>query len=274
MTKTSSNSILKMYFNIAPLIVCCVARFYYNKFDKTSFLFYDDKGKNGRCKTKKRMNMTLCEKQLMNIYQKLYDHYGYQKWWPGESAFEIIIGAILTQNTAWINVEKAICNLACKKVLSPHKIKNISEQKLAELIRPSGYYNIKAKRIKAFIEYLFTCYHGKLGRMFMRDTDSLRKELLHVNGIGPETADSILLYAGKKKVFVVDAYTRRIFSRKGLLEGTESYDDIQKFFMNNIPKRIRVYNDYHAQIVMLGKNVCKPKPRCDVCPINTGTCKI
>src|SRR3972149_12314300 len=156
-------------------------------------------------------------KQLSNtlekIYKKLFTAFGPQRWWPGDTPFEVIVGAILTQNTAWKNVEKAIHNLKKAKVLQSKKMHDLSERELAKLIRPAGYFNIKAKRLKYFLNYLFDNYGGSLNRMFKKRTDALRRELLQVNGIGPETADSILLYAGNHPVFVVDAYTKRIFSR-------------------------------------------------------------
>ncbi len=209
------------------------------------------------------------KKRLLSIYGKLRGFYGHQNWWPGETPFEVIIGAILTQNTAWTNVEKAIANLKKKNALTPRRLKEIKLRELAGLIRPSGYYNVKARRIKEFINFLFNNFGGSLEKMFSVETGRLREMLLGVNGIGPETADSILLYAGGKPSFVVDAYTRRIFRRKGFLKGDEPYGDVQALFVENIPRDVNLYNDYHAQIVILGKNVCRTKPRCGVCPVKT-----
>lgn len=204
---------------------------------------------------------------LLGIYKKLYEKFGPRHWWPGETDFEIIVGAILTQNTAWGNVEKAIGNLKRKRLLTPRKLHNLDARVLAALIRPSGYYNIKTKRLKAFLKFLFKEYNGSLKLMFSRKLRDLRKELLGVYGIGPETADSILLYAANKPIFVVDAYTKRIFSRYNLISPSATYDDAQWFFMKNLPRRVRLFNEYHALIVELGKNICKTKPRCGICPL-------
>lgn len=211
--------------------------------------------------------------RLLAVYERLKDFYGHQKWWPGETPFEVIIGAILTQNTAWANVEKAIDRLKKADVMTPRRMREVPLGKLAVLIRPSGYYNIKARRIKSFIRFLFKTFDGNLNNMFSTETGVLRDMLLGVSGIGPETADSILLYAGNKPVFVVDAYTRRIFGRLGLVHGPESYADIQRLFMKHLPEDVPLYNDYHAQIVALGKNVCRPQPRCALCPIRKHRCQ-
>lgn len=211
--------------------------------------------------------------RLLAVYEALRGFYGHQQWWPGETPFEVIVGAILTQNTAWANVEKAIGRLKQSGVLTPRRMREIPLRKLAALIRPSGYYNIKARRIKSFIRFLFETFDGNLNNMFSTETGVLRDMLLGVSGIGPETADSILLYAGNKPVFVVDAYTRRIFGRLGLVRGGETYDDIQRFFMKHLPGDVQLYNDYHAQIVALGKDMCRPQPRCALCPIRTHRCR-
>lgn len=204
---------------------------------------------------------------LIDIYKKLYEKFGPRHWWPGETNFEIIVGAILTQNTAWGNVEKAINNLKKKRLLTPRKLHNLGAGDLAALIRPAGYYNIKTKRLKAFLEFLFRKYNGSLKAMFSRKTQDLRKELLGVYGIGPETADSILLYAANKPIFVIDAYTKRIFSRHNLISPSAAYGDMQRFFMENLPRGTRLFNEYHALIVELGKSICKTKPRCEACPL-------
>lgn len=204
---------------------------------------------------------------LKNIYTRLFNTFGPQHWWPGETPFEIIIGAILTQNTNWQNVEKAINNLKEKNVLTPAALKKIPLNKLARLIRPSGYYNIKAKRLKNFIEYLFAKYNGNLNSMFKTDLPALRHELLNVNGIGPETADSILLYAGDKPVFVVDAYTKRLVARHNILDHNTAYHDVQNYFMNNLTPNTKLYNEYHALIVRLGKEFCRKEPDCESCPL-------
>ena len=204
---------------------------------------------------------------LLDIYEKLYKRFGPRHWWPAETDFEIIVGAILTQNTAWANVEKAIANLRKERVLAPRKLYNLDKKALAGFIRPAGYYNIKALRLSAFLQFLFKRHNGSLKKMFSLRLPDLRDALLSVNGIGPETADSILLYAAGKSIFVVDAYTKRIFSRHKFFHSTATYDEIQHFFMNNLPRSRKLFNEYHALIVELGKNICKTKPKCEICPI-------
>ncbi|MCA9405487.1 MAG: endonuclease III domain-containing protein [Candidatus Omnitrophica bacterium] len=205
---------------------------------------------------------------LKNIYQRLFKTYGPQHWWPGETKFEIIVGAILTQNTNWQNVEKAIANLKQAQCLNPKALKNVKVSRLTAFIRPSGYFNIKAKRLKNFINFLFEEYDGNLSRMSREETGILRQKLLAVNGIGPETADSILLYAFDKPVFVVDAYTKRIFSRHHIVGAGEEYHSVQRVFTESLPADIPVYNEYHALIVRLAKDFCKTKPECAQCPLN------
>ncbi|MFH2012686.1 MAG: endonuclease III domain-containing protein [Pseudomonadota bacterium] len=206
---------------------------------------------------------------LMLIYQRLYDSFGPRGWWPGDSPFEVIVGAILTQNTLWGNVEKAIARLKKDNLLHPEKLYSIEEPLLAETIRSAGYYNIKARRLKQFIGFLFGEYEGDLSLMFSENIDLLRDKLLGINGIGPETADSILLYAGYKPVFVVDAYTKRVFSRHNFISDNCTYYEIQNLFMKNLPKDVELYNEYHALIVHLGKNFCKRRPTCTHCPISS-----
>jgi len=210
------------------------------------------------------MNKT---KKLLKIYQKMFDAFGPRQWWPGETPFEVVIGAILTQNTNWSNVEKAIKNLKTASKLSPEGIYGLSITELAELIKPSGFFNVKAKRVKAFINWLFSRYEGNLSKMFARDLQTLRSELLSVKGIGPETADSILLYAGNMPTFVVDAYTHRIFSRHELIPEESTYDDMKSFFEENLPKDVQLYNEYHALLVNIGKMFCKPRKVCEPCPL-------
>lgn len=206
--------------------------------------------------------------QLTTIYNRLYAYFGPQHWWPGDSDFEIIVGAILTQNTAWTNVEQAIANLKRARLLTPSALKRVPLTHLAKLIRPSGYFNLKAKKLKAFVRFLFTQHHGKLSHLFQLDLDTLRNELLGVYGIGSETADSIILYAAHKPIFVVDAYTRRIFARLGLSHDQASYAELQSLFMANLPHDVRLFNEYHALIVALGKNICVARvPRCAACPL-------
>ena len=212
------------------------------------------------------------DKQLSNTlkktYEKLFAAFGPQHWWPGDTPFEIIVGAILTQNTAWTNVEKAIHNLKKAKLLTPGKLHDLSQDEIAKYIRPAGYFNIKAKRLKHFLNYLFDNYGGNLKKMFKKRTDALRRELLSVNGIGPETADSMLLYAGNHPVFVVDAYTKRIFSRHQVVKADAEYHDIQGIFMENLPHDVKMFNEYHALIVKAGKDFCRTrKPLCSRCPL-------
>ena len=208
-------------------------------------------------------------RSLLKIYDLLYRKFGPRHWWPGNTRLEIIIGAILTQNTAWANVEKAIRNLKKERVLNAKALSAIPEKTLAELIRPSGYYNIKAGRIKNFLKFLNTHYNGSLAGMFGTDLYKLKEELLSVKGIGQETADSILLYAGNKPIFVVDAYTKRIFSRHGFISKNVEYKKIQSLFMDNLRQDARLFNEFHALIVELGKTTCKSKkPLCDICPLS------
>jgi endonuclease-3 related protein len=207
------------------------------------------------------------KKALLEIYNKLYSFYGPQHWWPGGSPFEVAVGAILTQNTNWSNVEKAIANLKAARVLSASALYRVPAGELALLIRPSGYFNIKAGRLKAFLSFILTAYSGSMKKMGKGDTASLRQELLKVHGIGPETADSILLYALDKPVFVIDAYTKRVMSRHGILAHGASYDEYQQMFHELLAKDVRLFNEYHALLVMVGKDYCKPKPICESCPL-------
>lgn len=208
------------------------------------------------------------QKLVMDIYYRLLEHFGPQNWWPAKTEFEVIIGAILTQNTAWANVAKALKNLSAKRLLNPAKLRGVEKAELVRLIRPAGYYNIKAARLKEFLEFLFQRYQGDLRRMFSTRTRTLRDELLAVKGIGEETADSILLYAARRPVFVVDAYTRRILVRHKLISNKSTYHQIQSILTENLPRSVRLYNEYHALIVKLGKTFCTTKPRCKVCPIS------
>jgi len=204
-------------------------------------------------------------KTLTEVYNRLFEHYGPQHWWPGDSPFEVIIGAILTQSTAWANVEKAIANLKTAGLLDPESLDAIVTDKLAALIRPSGYYNAKAAKLKAFVERLHDGYGGSLDRLFALDTSDLRKELLSIHGIGPETADSILLYAAHRPIFVIDAYTKRIIGRLGLAPASDSYEAFQRLFMENLPHDEGMFNEYHALFVRHGKDVCRKMPRCEGC---------
>ncbi len=204
---------------------------------------------------------------LMDIYRRLFLCYGPQRWWPARTRFEMIVGAILTQNTAWKNVEKAIRNLRSDNLLSPEKIRRAPRSRIARAVRPSGYYNLKTVRLKNIVRFLYAEYRGKLSHMFSEPTDSLRERLLSVSGLGKETVDSIVLYAGKRPVFVVDAYTKRIVVRHGLIAPGASYDEMQELFMRNLPRDHAFFNEYHALIVMAGKTVCRSRPRCGECPL-------
>ena len=204
---------------------------------------------------------------LMKIYSKLYQAYGPRHWWPGETPFEVMAGAILTQNTSWRNVEKAIQKLKGEGVLNPQRIHHLKKSQLAPLIKSSGYYRIKTHRLKSFVDFFFEEYDGKVKKMGREKLGALREKLLRVKGIGPETADSILLYGLRKPIFVVDAYTKRILLRHGLIPEKVSYEEVQKLFMDHLPSDEKLFNEYHALLVHLGKTVCKKMPRCDKCPI-------
>ena len=208
--------------------------------------------------------------RLNLIYRKLYSFFGPQYWWPADSQFEVMIGAILTQNTHWQNVEKAIDNLKKRNLLSPRKLYRLPQRRLASLITPAGYYNIKAKRLKNFLSFYLKFYNGEPKTMSLKDTQQLRRELLSVNGVGQETADSILLYALDKPIFVIDAYTRRILSRHDIIKKDADYGQIQKLFMNNLKKKVKLFNEYHALLVRLGKEFClKNRPKCRACPLGS-----
>jgi endonuclease-3 related protein len=204
---------------------------------------------------------------LMKIYRILYQAYGPRDWWPGETSFEVMVGAILTQNTSWRNVEKAIHKMKEEGILNPKRIHHLKKSELAPLIKSSGYYRIKADRLKSFVDFLFEEYNGNIKRMSKERLGELREKLLEVNGIGPETADSILLYGLKKPIFVVDAYTKRILSRHGVISEEASYGEVQKLFMDHLPLDEKLFNEYHALLVYLGKTVCKKVSKCELCPL-------
>lgn len=204
---------------------------------------------------------------LMDLYNRLYACFGPQYWWPGQTPLEIMIGAVLTQNTNWKNVEKAIANLKAAQMLDVRRLYQVPADQLAELIRPAGYFNIKTKRLKNLIAWLWEKYNGNIQTLKTQPTDRLREELLSISGIGPETADSILLYAIEKPVFVVDAYTARILGRHHLIAEGDGYAEIQSLFESALPKEVALYNEYHALLVRCGKEFCKPKPSCRGCPL-------
>lgn len=205
---------------------------------------------------------------LIQIYETLYDAFGPQHWWPGDTPFEVAVGAILTQNTNWGNVEKAIANIKSARALNAKKLAAMETVEIAELIRPAGYFNVKAKRLRNFLSLLGNHYRGSMAMMNRRETGRLRKELLSVNGIGPETADSILLYALNRPVFVIDAYTGRVLKRHSIAGKDASYDDLQNLFHASLPRDVRLFNEYHALFVRVGKEFCKPRPKCDSCPLD------
>ncbi len=205
---------------------------------------------------------------IEEYFDVLYRALGPQHWWPARTPFEVIVGAILTQNTAWTNVEKAIANLRRERLLSPAALERVPQSKLARLIRSSGYFRQKAKKLKAFVRFLRAEFAGSLAKMFRTPTTELREKLLAVHGIGPETADSILLYAGHHPVFVVDAYTKRILARHGLVSEKAGYEDIRALFEKTLPQDAKLYNEFHGLIVMTGKHWCRTKnPRCHECPL-------
>ena len=200
------------------------------------------------------------------IYSILRKRFGFLDWWPGDTRDEVIIGAILTQNTAWVNVEKAIANLKQEDALDLRKISGIRAQALERMIRPSGFFRQKAKRLKAFADYV-CCTYGGLDELFSKGSKELRKELLSLDGIGMETADSIILYAANKPVFVIDAYTRRIMSRLYGMAREPGYEELQESISRGIREDVGLYKDFHAQFVTLGKNYCRKEPLCGSCPL-------
>lgn len=203
------------------------------------------------------------------LYTILYEHFGPQYWWPADSPFEVIVGAILTQNTNWQNVEKAIENLKKKKLLSLSALGKAPLSEIKQAIKPSGFYNQKAHRLKICVAYLEKEGYGSVVKALAKDVLFLRNELLSLNGIGPETADSILLYAAHKRIFVIDAYTRRILERVNTVK-FKTYDEYRLYFEHNLPADIQQYSEYHALLVKLGKDFCKKKPLCLLCLLKKG----
>ena len=207
------------------------------------------------------------KRRFMAVYWRLHAAHGPQHWWPGDSTFEIMVGAVLTQNTAWTNVEKAIANLKAAKALSPETIAATPLRRLAAWLKPSGYFNIKAKRLRSMCAWLI--HKGGTRKIARLPTGALRAELLQVHGIGPETADDILLYAFQRPVFVIDAYTRRLFTRLGLTGADKTYEELRAFFEHALTQqgehKTRLFNQYHALIVAHGKQACRPRPLCSGC---------
>jgi endonuclease-3 related protein len=210
---------------------------------------------------------TSTAKLLMAFYRELLSRFGHRNWWPGNSPFEVCVGAVLTQNTAWKNVVKAIENLKASATLDPCRIHEMPVEELAELIRPAGYYNVKARRLRNLIDYLVEKHRGAVESLFSLPPEILREELLSINGVGCETADSIILYAVEKPIFVVDAYTKRVLSRHGLVDEKADYSSIQELFHSNLPRDTALYNDFHAQLVAVGHHYCRRKPACEECPL-------
>ncbi|MGB0580615.1 MAG: endonuclease III domain-containing protein [Limisphaerales bacterium] len=221
---------------------------------------------------------------LRRAYELMFTAHGHQHWWPGDTPFEICVGAILTQNTSWTNVEKAIANLKRAKVLSPGKMFEMPVAELAELIRPAGYYNLKADRLRSFLEVLQEEHGGRMDRLFAGDTSEVRERVLAIKGVGPETADSMLLYAGDHHRFVIDGYTKRIFQRhnwwagvgeqaKAKVNTKEEYESLQKLCEDALGQKsgeheLDYWQDYHAQLVVIGKDFCKTRnPNCEECPL-------
>ncbi len=205
---------------------------------------------------------------LENIYRRLMNRYGQQHWWPAKEPFEVIVGAILTQSVAWRNAEKALSNLKKYGALSPKALRLLESDQIANLIRPCGYYNAKTLKLKAFVLWLGECYQDDLKKLFSNSASELREQLLNVYGIGEETADSIILYGARKPSFVIDAYTRRILSRLGLASKDSSYATYQALFMQNLPNKVSLFNEYHALLVRLAKDACQKKPLCPRCCLN------
>jgi endonuclease-3 related protein len=206
---------------------------------------------------------SLPKTRLTTVYRRLEHAYGPQHWWPGDTPFETMVGAVLTQNTAWANVEKAIANLKVVGKLDPQAIVKASPARLGQWIKPSGYYNVKAKRLQAFCRWYLA--QGGYGSLQTLDTQRLRRGLLSVNGIGPETADDMVLYAFNRPVFVIDAYTRRLFGRLGLIGGDEGYESLRHAIEAALGPNVAMFNEYHALIVIHAKDVCRVRPRCGEC---------
>ena len=204
---------------------------------------------------------------LQEVYDRLLAAYGPQQWWPGDSPFEVLVGAVLVQNTSWKNVEGAIRNLAAADLLAPGALYDIAQEELEELIRPAGYYRVKARRLRNLLAMIVERYDGSLDAMFQTPLETLREELLSVNGIGPETADSILLYAGNLPTFVIDTYTHRVMARHGWVGFEAGYEELKDYFESGLARDATLYNEYHALLVHVGHTHCRKQPRCDGCPL-------
>lgn len=210
---------------------------------------------------------SLTGRRLNEMFGLLYNYFGPQGWWPAETTVEVIVGTVLTQNTNWNNAAKAIENLKRRELLSINALHSLKETELAQEIQPAGYFNIKARRLKNLINFFMECCQGDLSLFFEGNTQTLREQLLSIKGIGPETADSILLYAGNRPVFVIDAYTYRILMRHSMCDEQSGYHELQETFMDNLPEDTQLFNEFHALIVQTGKDYCRKKPVCNACPL-------
>lgn len=206
-------------------------------------------------------------RRLLRLYSALFRRFGPQRWWPAKTPLEVAVGAILTQNTAWSNVERALERLATRRLLDARRLRALSQVELTRLIRPSGTYRIKARRLKAFLDFLWERFNGRVERLKTAPLEELRSGLLSVAGIGPETADSILLYAAGRPIFVVDAYTRRVLARHRLVPADMGYEPLRAVFERHLPSDPALFNEYHALLVAVGKRYCRARPRCDTCPL-------
>lgn len=220
---------------------------------------------NNREKTRSLNRAT--SQRLMEMFDLLLNHFGPQNWWPAENELEIMVGAVLTQNTNWKNVEKALGNLREGNLLSLDALHSVTSTSLAESIKPAGCYNVKATRLKNLISFIMGKYSGDISRFLKEETEGLRDGLLSVRGIGPETADSIVLYAAQRPVFIVDTYTHRILHRHDFVEDQVTYHDLQELFMDNLPDDVELFNEFHALIVKTGKEFCRRRPKCGICPL-------
>lgn len=205
---------------------------------------------------------------IPRIYKALFERFGVQKWWPGDTPFEVVVGAVLTQNTNWGNVDKALNNLKREGVFSMEEVHRIPVERLASLIKPAGYFNVKAKRLKNVVAFMMEHYEGSFEKMEKESLEDLRKQFLSINGVGPETADAILLYALNKPVFVVDAYTKRFLRRHNMITSEADYGQVQKIFLEALGRDEKIFNEYHALIVRLGKDFCRTVPVCEQCPLS------
>ncbi|WP_425397267.1 endonuclease III domain-containing protein [Aeoliella sp.] len=206
---------------------------------------------------------------LLDLYEEMFSAFGPQQWWPGETPLEVVIGAVLVQNTAWRNVERAIENLKQHDLIDVERLYAVKPSRLERLIQPAGYFRVKARRLRNVLEFLVDEHDASLDRLFELPLEEARTQLLAVNGVGPETADSILLYAGEMPKFVVDAYTRRVLLRHGWLAPPAKYETMQKFFEARLPEDVPLYNEYHALIVRVGNQYCRAKPNCEECPLRS-----